>query len=399
MIYFHLALLLNSLIISSLCNAMNESDHHLPLVRSFPTEKEILYVGFPTNNTILTMNPDGWATFCSETGQQKINIKNERHIPSYFDLSKDGKMAIVDRNNLTVHDIETGKIIYTKAMLDGLKRVAFCSNNDTLGVYNYTRGSITIYTIGKDKEEKYNISRYMERGPFVGNPTNKEFIIGNKIVQCVTDDEDAYLPRKLINILSSNYNPDGTVIAIKRKYKDGYLFRKRDGQYFVINSNKNSGKDNKYASYCSIAFHPKKRFAALITHDNNVEFWDYTKKTEKPLAVIGLPSKDDQTMYLYNDRLTAFAPNGEKLAVIIAGGNTFYTVPTPETAYYDDATKAQCVAFIWAIKNPDLPSIPQDIVKLIMHKLSRVPDFQVPKQIKPLEKKQQQELSPTCIIS
>jgi WD40 repeat protein len=384
MIYFHRALLLYSLIISSLCNAMNESDHHRSsdhLVRSFFTEKYIFGVGFPTNDTVLTINHNGWSTFCSKTGEQKITIKNNNI--GDFALSKDGKIAIVDWDNLTVHNIETGKIIYTKAMLYGTKRVAFCLNNDTLGVYNSTLNSITIHTIGTDKEEKYNIPSYMYvEQSFTGNPTNKEFIIDNKIMKCVTGYKDAIPTNSrgdITNMLSSSYNPDGTVIAINKR-KGGYLFHKRDDQDFVISS-KNS---NEYTSYCSIAFHPKKRCAALLTHDNNIEFWDYTEKTEKPLAIIGLSSKDKKTTYLYNDRLTAFAPNGKKLVVIIAGGNAFYTMPTPKAAYYDDATKAQCIAFNWAIKNwvikhPYLRLIPQEIINEIMHKLSRIPDFQLPK--------------------
>jgi hypothetical protein len=402
MIYLHRALLLNSFFISSLCNAMNESDHHLPLVHSFSTEKKIFGVGFPTNDTVLAINQNGWSTFCSKTGKQKINIKNEQYITD-FDLSKDGKIAIVDNDNLTVHEIAIGKIIYTKAILGGFKRVAFCSkNNDTLGVYYPFAQVITIHTIGKDEEEKYNIPLYLGQGLCAGNPTDKEFFIGNKIVKCVTGNINAgitYLPGDSSNILSSSYNPNGTVIAIQ--YKDEYLFHKKNSQDFVIRSSKNSGKSNGDESYYySIAFHPTKRFAALLTRDNSIEFWDYTKKTEKPFAIIELPSKDKQIMYPYNDKLTAFAPDGENLAVIIAGGNTFYIVTTPEIAYYDNATKAQCVAFIWVIKNqPDLPFIPQDIVKLVMHKLSRIPDFQLPKQIKPIEKKQQQELSSTCIIS
>jgi hypothetical protein len=413
MIYLHLALLLHSLIISSLCNAMNESDHHLPLVgsfstkekfsnetvliRSFSTKERIFGIGFPTNDTILTRHHYEWSTFCLKTGEQKINIENEQHITD-FDLNKDGKIAIVDSDNLTVHDIKTGTIIYKKAM-SGLKMVAFCSNNDTLGVYNYIlgfnyiRGFITIHTIEKDeeKEEKYN-TPYMyvvKQTLFAGNPTNKEFIIGNQIVKCVTGDKDAKttgLPGIVTNILSNSYNPDGTVIAINKR-TDGYLFHRRDSQDFVINSSKNSDKKNEKTPYYSIAFHPKKRFAALLTYDNSnhnsIEFWDYIKKTEKPLAIIGLPSKDKQSAYFYGSRLTAFAPNGKKLVVIV-GGNTFYIMPTPKTAYYNDTTKVQCIAFNWAIKNrPDLPFIfiPQDIVKLITHKLSRVPDFQLPKPI------------------
>jgi WD40 repeat protein len=382
MIYFHLALLLHSLIISSLCNAMNESDHylssdhHLPLVRSFSTEKNILGIEFPTDNTVLTIHDHGWSTFCLKTEEQKIYIENEQYI-SDFDLSKDGKIAITDPWKLTVYNIETGKIIYKKYMLD-TKRIAFCSNNGTLGIYYPFRNVITIHTIEKEeeREEEYNTPPDVGQGLFAGNPTNKEFIIGNRIVKCVTGDKDTittYLPGDVTNMLSSSYNPDGTVIAIKRK--DGYLFHKREnGQDFVINNNKNSYK---YAPYYSVAFHPKKRFAALLTEDNRIEFWDYTKETEKTLAIIELPSKDNRPF----SKLTSFAPNGKILAVIIAGGNTFYTVTTPETAYYDDATKAQCVAFIWSIKNPDLPFIPQDIVKLIMHKLSRIPDFQLPQQI------------------
>jgi WD40 repeat protein len=394
MIYFRLALLLNSLIISSLCNAMNESDHHLSLVRSFSTEEGILGVGFPTNDTVLTRHEHGWSTFCPKTGEQKINSKNKLYIID-FDLSKDGKIAIVDRNNLTVHDIETGKIIYKKAILGDLKRVAFCSNNNTLGVYNRIRDSITIHTIGtNEEEEKYTTPPYVGQSLFAGNPTNKEFIIGNKIVKYVTVDKNittTNLPVNIIDMLSNSYNPDGTVIAIRRE--NGYLFHKtdnqvyeKDNQDFVINNSKNSGKSNGDESYYyySIAFHPKKRFAALFTRDNSIEFWDYTKKTEKPLAIIELPSKNKQTIYFSNDRLTAFAPNGKILAVIIAGGNTFYTMPTPETAYYDDATKAQCVTFNWAIKNwvikyPYLRLIPQDIINEITYKLSRIPDFQLPK--------------------
>src|SRR5579863_3487111 len=178
MIYFHLTLLLHSLIISSLCNAMNE-DHHLPLVRPFSTKESFLGVGFPTNNTVLTINKHEWSTFCSETGEEKITIMHKESMYD-FALSKDGKIAIVGPDNLTVHDIETGRIIYTKAILGDLKRVTFCSNNNTLGVYNYAGSSITIHTIGTDEEEKYNTPyMYVERR-FAGNPTNKEFIIGNK---------------------------------------------------------------------------------------------------------------------------------------------------------------------------------------------------------------------------
>ena len=224
----------------------------------------------------------------------------------------------------------------------------------------------------------------MEQIVFAGNPINKEFIIGNEIVKCVTGYEDTMTTDTLkdsIHRLSGSYNPDGTVIAINQR-EDGYLFySKKDSQDFVINSSKKSGKRNRYASYYSIAFHPKKRLVALFTHDNKIELWDYTRKTEKPLAIIELPSKDKQIIDFSNHKLTAFAPNGKILAVRSTDSNTFYTMSTPETAYYDDATKAQCVAFIWSIKNPDLPFIPQDIVKLIMHKLSRVPDFQLSKQI------------------
>jgi hypothetical protein len=383
--YFHLALLLlHSLIISSLCNAMNESDHHLSsdhqltLIRSFSTEQKILGVGFPTNDTVLTINHYGWSTYCSKTGEQKINSKDKQHITD-FDLSKDGKIALADHYNVTVHNIETGDIIYTKTMLYGFKKVTFCANNNTLGVYNYTRDSITIHTIGKDeeKEKEYNTpDMYVKSSLFAGNPTNEEFIIGNKIVKYATGDQNTIVTFKNeANMLSSTYNPDGTVIAIK--CKNGYLFHKKNNQDFIINNSKNSGKNNEDTP----SFHPNKRFAALLTHDNNIEFWDYTKKTEKPLAIIELPIKDQQIIYVYDDKLMAFAPNGKKLVVIIAGDNTFYTVPTPEAAYYDDATKAQCVAFNWAINNPNLPFIPQDIVTLIMHKLSRIPDFQLPKQI------------------
>jgi WD40 repeat protein len=410
--YFHRAPLFYSLIISSLCNAMNESNHHLPLVssfstkekffnetvliRAFSTEKDILGVGFPTNDTVLTIDDWGWSTCCSKTGEPKITIANKMHIDD-FALSKDGKIAIVRDSGLTVHDIKTGDIIYKKIMY-GSKRVAFCSNNNTLGVYNYirgfnyTRGSITIHTIGTDEEEKYTTPPYVGQGLFTGNPTNKEFIINNKIVKYVTGDKNIIttypdLPVIITDIKSHHYNPDGTVIVIQRQ--DGYLFHKRDNQvhkkdnqYFVINSSKNSSKSHKYAPYYSIALHPKKRFAALLTDDNSIEFWDYTKETEKPLAIIELPSKDDRTADWYNERnrLTAFAPDGEILAA--ATRNTFYIVPTPKAAYYDDATKAQCVIFNWVIKNhPDLPFIfiPQDIVKLITHKLSRIPDFQLPK--------------------
>jgi hypothetical protein len=378
MIYFRLALLLHSLIISSLCNAMNE---RLPLVRSFSTEKNILGIGFPTNDTVLTIHEHGWATFCPKTEEPKINITNGKYIADGA-LSKDGKIAIVDLDNLTIHNIETGKIIYTKAMFGDLKRVAFCSNNNTLGVYNYAQDFIAIHTIEKneEKEERYNIPYlYVKLSLFAGNPTNKEFIIGNKIVEYVKGDAIATsLPGHFSNMLSSSYNPDGTVIAIK--CKDGYLFHRKGSQDFFINSD----QSYEYAPYRSIAFHPKKQCAALLTEDNNIEFWDYTKKTEKPLAIIELPNKNKQTTNYHDlfSKLMGFAPDGENLAVIITGGNTFYIVPTPETAYYDDATKAQCVAFIWVIKNqPDLPFIPQDIVKLIMHKLSRIPDFQLPQQI------------------
>src|SRR5579863_2485072 len=370
MIYFHLALLLlQSLIISSLCNAMNES---FSLVRSFSTKKDIIGVGFPTNDTVLTLHSLGWSTFCSKTGKQKINITNNDCI-SDFALNKNGKIAIVDRDNLTIHNIETGEIIYKKVM-PGLKRVAFCSDNDTLGVYNCNQDSITIHTIRTDEEEKYK-PPYVELVLFAGNPTNKEFIMGNKIVKCVTGNKDARITylRDVTASFPGTYNPDGTVIAIN-KHKDGYLFHKRNCQEIVI--------DNNYILYYSIAFHPKKRFAALLTHYNNIEFWDYTKKTKKPLAIIRLPSNNKQSAYFYDNRPTTFAPDGKKLAVIIAGGNRFYIVPTPKAAYYDDATKAQCVAFNWAIKNRlDLPFIfiPQDIVKLITHKLSRIPDFQLPK--------------------
>jgi WD40 repeat protein len=386
--YFHLALLLlHSLIISSLCNAMNESDHHLSsdhqltLIRSFSTEQKILGVGFPTNDTVLTINHYGWSTYCSKTGEQKINSKNKQHITD-FDLSKDGKIALADHYNVTVHNIETGDIIYTKTTLYGFKKVTFCANNNTLGVYNYTRGSITVHTIEKDEVKQYTTSYCVNPDLFAGNPTNKEFIIGNMIERWLTDNENTTItaiPGVANNMLSSSYNPDGTVIAIK--CKDGYLFHKKDSQDFVINSSKNSGKSNGDIPYYSIAFHPKKRCAALLTNDNRIEFWDYTKKTEKPLAIIELPSKNKQRPCWYNDRdrLTAFAPNGKILATTDYS-DIFYTVLTPEAAYYDDATKAQCVAFNWAIKNhPDLPFIPQDIITLIMHKLSRIPDFQLPK--------------------
>jgi WD40 repeat protein len=381
MIYFHRALLLHSLIISSLCNAMNES---LPLVRSFSTKERIYSVGFPTNDTVLTINEHGWSTFCSETGEPKINIQNKQYI-SDFDLSKDGKIAIVDDVCLTIiHDIETGNIIYEKIIFGYDQRVAFCSNNNTLGVYNYYSGSITVHTIEKDEVKQYTTSYCVNPDLFAGNPTNKEFIIGNMIERWLTDNENTTItaiPGVANNMLSSSYNPDGTVIAIK--CKDGYLFHKKDSQDFVINSSKNSGKSNGDIPYYSIAFHPKKRCAALLTNDNRIEFWDYTKKTEKPLAIIELPSKNKQRPCWYNDRdrLAAFAPNGKILATTDYS-DTFYTMPTPKAAYYDDATKAQCVAFNWAIKNRlDLPFIfiPQDIVKLIMHKLSRIPDFQLPK--------------------
>ncbi|HLX52661.1 MAG TPA: hypothetical protein VKR58_01900, partial [Aquella sp.] len=308
MIYFHLTLLLYSLIISSLCNAMNESDnHHLPLVCSFTTERDIIGIEFPTDDTVSTIHKHGWSTFCSKTGKQKINITNNDCI-SDFALNKNGKIAIVDYDNLTVRNMETGEIIYKKVM-PGLKRVAFCSDNDTFGIHYPLKQVITIHTIGKDGEEQYTTpSYYMKHVLFVGNPTNKEFIIGDKIMKCVTDDKGVIItdiPGDITNMLSSHYNPDGTVIVIQRQ--DGYLFHKRDNQvhkkdnqYFVINSSKNSSKSHKYAPYYSIALHPKKRFAALLTDDNSIEFWDYTKETEKPLAIIELPSKDDRTADWYN---------------------------------------------------------------------------------------------------
>jgi WD40 repeat protein len=400
MIYFHLALLLHSLIISSLCNAMNESDC-LSLVSSFSTKERILGIGFPTNDTVLTRHHYEWSTFCSKTGKQKINITNKEHIDD-FALSKDRKIAIIDVFGLTVHDIETGDIIYTKAMLGNFKRVTFCPNNDTLGIYYPFRNVITIHTIEKEeeREEEYNTPPDVGQGFFAGNPINKEFIIGNKIVKCVTGNKDIIttdIPGVVTDEFQSTYNPDGTVIAIQ--CEDGYLFHKKnsqvhkkDGQDFIIN-----GKSNGNEPYYSIAFHPKKQFAALLTDDNRIEFWDYTKETEKPLAIIELPN--EKLTYLCNPypKPTAFAPNGEILATAIR--NTFYTVPTPEAAYYDDATIAQGIAFNLAIKNnPDF-FIPQDIVKLITHKLSRVPDFQLPKRIKPIEKKQQQNHNRMCTIS
>jgi WD40 repeat protein len=442
MIYFHLALLLHSLIISSLCNAMNESDclslvssfstkekfsNENVLIRSFSAKENIRSVGFPTNNTVLTMNDGGWSLFCSKTGEQKINIKKEI---DNFALSKDGKFAILNWDTLTVYNIETGDIIYTKGVPGGPKRIAFCSNNNTLGIYDCIQNSIIIHTIGTDEVEKYDIPFYMGIAPFAAHPTNKEFIIGNQIMKCVTGNQNVIstnMPGVVTNRFPSTYNPDGTVIAINQR-KDGYLFHKRDSQVhekdsqdFVINNNKNNDKsnrdepyysiafhpvkrltallthdDNREAPYDSIAFHSKKRFAALLTNDNNIEFWDYTKTTEKPLAIIELPNKNEQSRYY---SLRAFAPDGKKLAV--TSHNIVYIVSTPETAYYDKTTKEQCVAFNWAIKhNPNLHSfIPQDIVKLITHKLSRVSDFRLPKQIKPIEKKQQQNDNPMCTIS
>jgi len=155
--------------------------------------------------------------------------------------------------------------------------------------------------------------------------------------------------------------------------------------------------DRSFANDChiGITFHPQKSFVALTNQkDNTIEFWDYTKKTEKPLATI--PSKNIGEIRCCDfSRHIAFCPNGDKFVVTSRYDNNCYIIPTPEAAYYDEYTKEQCIFINWVMKNNNIVTIPPELIRLMIKTLSKLPDLHLIN--KKLE--QNRNLFSSCAIS
>jgi len=421
-IYFHIVVLLFSCI-PLLCNAMDSAvqqlvfqqhlalEHNLAL-SSQDTKQDTLAraVAFPTDDMVVEINHDGWSTFCAKTGKQMVHVPRERTFID-FCLSKNGKkLAIIDEQKLHVYCLKTGDILYSKPIAASNKGVAFFADNETVLIFDRYGRFINICT-SETEQIKNLLSKMTVIDPmyFSSHPIEDEFFITNYGIECskyhaimAVDKEANVVIKKLIGnndytFDGGVYNPNGEVIAINDRRKGCQFYSVKGDYYFLtINSNQNA----LLSSYAAIAFHPKKSFAALANKDDNsIEFWDYTKKTEKPLAIIPLKRIGE----ISSDRgflhSVAFSPSGDQFVAMSRYGNNCYIIPTPQAAYCDENTKTQCVFINWAIKNATHFTIPNDITQLIIKNVSRLSDFHLltPK-IKEQKRKELAQHS-FCIIS
>jgi len=389
MVYIYIIVLF----FSYLCNAMDRIT--LPNQNSEQGKWE-WSVAFPTNDIVVKVNHDSWSTFCAKTGKPLLHIPRKSSFRD-FSLSKNGKIAILG-NKLHVYHLETGEVCCSKRIGDQCRNVAFLTDNETVIISdNFGRviisdagyqsiGTVNLISMRRpisvsDNSRPTTLRRHPSKDEFLITHYNRRSHAIVTLNRDALNRDDSVTTKKIIEKKDDTlfslaiYNPNGTVMVINDQDKWCRFYSiEYDDHYLRIGLYKKVDRHSANEQYIGITFHPQKSFVALTNQkDNTIEFWDYTKKTEKPLATI--PLKNIGEISCDFSRHIAFCPNGDKFVVISRYDNNCYIIPTPEAAYYDEYTKEQCIFINWAMKNNSIVTIPPELIRLMIKTLSKLSDL------------------------
>jgi WD40 repeat protein len=377
-------------------------------------------IAIPDNDTILLVCSDKWETYSIKTNDKKKSIiLGFRGGLEDFDCSKNGKLAIATMQNLLVYDIKTGNRLYSKDACAIYRRIVFCSDNEQIidSIYDHI-------FINTENERREIVLPFIEQKTLcfsiATNPINDNLLIMNYKKQPQKIKSKQYKNKKYNNehiiiainnnnikkkiencgnALSGEYNSNAAVIAINDRCKRYKLYNTYDYKHYLsIPSYESETKDRgKKPVYCSMAFHPKKAFVALINICNNsIEFWNYVTKSSEPFHIINMQKPKERFDYdAILDRsvkFIAFSPDGEYLVAVDTVRNGYYRIRMENINYKYVAVESMFC--YWILKNfirIDKNCLPRDIMNLIIVRFMQMPDIQyITQKLKQLQLERQQ---------